>query len=428
MAVPGSRHFLTLPRPSPLDNMYHRITNCRGCTGHELQKILAFGRMPLADGLRTQASSASEPRFPLTLVHCHACSLVQIRENVDTRILFGASYPYYASFCESWVEHCRQNAIELIDSRRLNGSSQVVEIACNDGYMLQHFRKRGISVLGVDPAPGPASAARQTGIDVREEFFTAQLASELYQEGITADVVIANNVLAHVPNLRGLVDGIARVLKSDGVAVIECPYLGDLITHCEFDTIYHEHHSYFSVTALSNLFRDRNLSLNDVRRIPTHGGSLRLYVEHVPNVKESVYELLAEEAHRGMAHYEFYRDFATRVETIQRRLRKMLSELKASGKSIAGYAAAAKGAMLLNSSKIADETLDFVVDLNRHKHGRFMPGSRLRVGDTRLLLDEQPDYVLLLAWNHKTEILNQQAEYRRRGGKFIVPIPSPVVV
>ena len=409
--------------------MYENSAHCRSCGGTDRVEVLSFGDMPLADGLLTSEQLAQpEHRFPLTLLFCKDCSLVQIRETVSPEILFGGDYPYFSSFSEGWLQHCRENALELIDLRQLDESSLVVELASNDGYLLRNFLERQVPVLGIDPAAGPAAAAREAGVDVVEDYFTKELAERLSSEGRRADVVIANNVLAHVADLTGFVEGIRILLKEHGVAVIEVPYVRDLIEHQEFDTIYHEHLCYFSVTALSKLFASRGLHLNHVRRLPTHGGSLRLYVEKHEAASEGLLRLLQEEKQLKLDDAEHYRDFAARVRVVQKELAELVQFLRRDGKTLAAYAAAAKGATLLNSAGIGTDLLDYVVDRNRHKHDKFMPGVHLPIYDTSRLLEEMPDYVLLLAWNHKQEIFEQQAEYLQRGGRFIVPIPWPEVV
>jgi SAM-dependent methyltransferase len=327
------------------------------------------------------------------------------------------------------VAHCRDNAVELIETRKLGPSHRVIEIASNDGYLLRNYSARGIPVLGIDPAAGPAAVARRNGIPTREEFFGRDMAEALSAEGIRADVIHANNVLAHVADLTGVVDGIRILLTDNGVAVIEAPYVRDLIDHCEFDTIYHEHLCYFSVTAISRLMARQGLVLTDVRRLTTHGGSLRLYVQRTGAPSPAVERLLNEEQKLGVDRADFYRDFAVRVRSIQTTLKALLESLKKGGQRIAGYAVSAKGAILLNSSGIDGRLIDYVVDRSPYKQGKAMPGVHLRVYDpARLLEAPAPDYLLLLAWNFKDEIMEQQAEYRKRGGKFIVPIPEPAIV
>src|SRR5688572_12569885 len=394
--------------------MYKTISACRGCGRSTLREILALGDMPLSNGLLSDSQlSQEEPKIPLTVVFCPACSLVQIRETVDPRVLFSPDYPYFSSVSDAWVGHCRDNALELIGSRNLGPSSRVVEIASNDGYLLRNYAERGIPVLGIDPASGPAAVARQNGIPTREAFFGPDLARTLVDEGIQADVIHANNVLAHVADLIGVVNGMRTLLTDHGVAVIEVPYVRDLIDHCEFDTIYHEHLCYFSVTAVSRLIAQQGLVLQDVRRLPTHGGSLRLYVQRSGSPSVAVVRLLDEERELGVDRAGFYEDFAARVRSIQTTLKELLESIKARGERIAGYAVSAKGAILLNSSGIDGRLLDYVVDRSPHKQGKAMPGVHLRVYDpVKLLEPPSPDYLLLLAWNFKDEIMQQQKEYR----------------
>ena len=410
--------------------MYKNIDGCRACGATDLVNILAFGDMPLANSLLSeQQLRVKEPHFPLTVVFCPACSLVQLRETVAAEILFPDDYPYFSSVSDAWVSHCRDNALELIETRQLGQSSLVLEIASNDGYLLKNYKERGIPVLGVDPAAGVAEVARKIGIPTRVEFFGRSVAEALAAEGVRADVIHANNVLAHIADLRGVVDGLRILLNDTGVAVIEVPYLRDFIDHCEFDTIYHEHMCYFSVTAASRLFARQGLMLTDVRRLPTHGGSLRMFVQRSGPPSGAVRRLLAEEEAIGVGSESYYQDFATRVRSVQTSLVSLLESLKADGKRIAGYAVSAKGAILLNSAGVDGRLVDYLVDRSPHKQGKFMPGIHLPIYHPEKILEAPiPDYLVLLAWNLKDEIMRQQQEYQDRGGQFIVPIPFPQIV
>ena len=405
------------------------IDSCRSCGSPKLTSFLNLGTTPLADQLLTK-EQLGEPELvaPLDVVLCEECSLVQITETVSPEVLFCQNYPYFSSVSKALMKHFGDSARNLLETRGLGPDSLVVEAASNDGYLLKHFVEAGIPVLGIDPADGPAKKAQEAGVNTLNTFFTRELAEDLFEEGKRADVFLANNVLAHVADLNGFTAGVARLLDDDGIAVIECPYLLDLIEHCEFDTIYHQHLCYFSITSLVNLFQRHGLYLNDVVRTTIHGGSLRLFIEKKPNAGESVTKLLEKEARLGVANLRYYESFAARVEKLKTDLIAVLEEVKAQGKRIVGYGAAAKGCTLLSYCGVDSKYLDYIVDLSPMKQGLYFTGNRLKIEPPSKLLEDQPDSVMIIAWNFAEEIMRQQQAYRDQGGKFIVPVPEVRVV
>ena len=410
---------------------------CRSCNATGLMPILSLGETPLANSLLTRAQLYEpEPRFPLDLSFCPECSLVQITESVPPEDLFG-DYLYFSSFSDTMLSSAAAIALRLVGERGLGEHSLVVEVASNDGYLLQYYAEAGVPVLGIEPAANVAAVAEsERGIPTRVEFFGEDAAKGLVSEGIRADVIHANNVLAHVPDLNGVVEGFAQLVKPDGVVVVEAPYLVDFVDRIEFDTIYHEHLCYFSLTALDSLFARHGLTIVDAERLPIHGGSLRIFAtpasagsgEGTAGRSVPVSDLLEQEAEWGVSGFAVYSGFAEAVALVRTQLRTLLAELKARGGRIAGYGASAKGSTLLNYCGLGAETLDFIVDRSTFKQGLYTPGTHLPILDPSELLDAMPEYVLLLTWNFAEEIVRQQAEYLRRGGRFVVPVPRPRVL
>lgn len=402
--------------------------NCRSCGNAELVEILSLGTTPLANSLVDAINlQVDEAAYPLDLVYCRSCTLVQITESIPPEALF-TSYVYFSSFSDTMLTHAEKLADDIIGSRQLTESSLVIEIASNDGYLLKNYVKRGIPVLGIDPAENVVDTAARNGVRTLCNFFTLDFAQRLVASGSQADVVHAHNVLAHVPDLNGFIAGIRALLKPSGVAIIEVPYVLDLLERLEFDTIYHEHLSYFSLTALFELCSRQQLYIFDVQRIAIHGGSLRISLSLEPSSSPAVQQVLQQEAEWGVRDLHPYMGFAERVAQLGHTLRKLLYGLKSGGARIAAYGASAKGSTLLNHYKIGTGILDYVVDRSMTKVGLYTPGTHLHIFDPTKLLRDLPDYTLLLTWNFADEILNQQAEYRARGGTFIVPIPNIVLV
>lgn len=399
---------------------------CRSCGSDRLRPFLSLGKTPLADNLvPPDRLGDEEPCFPLDVAFCPACTLVQITEEVPAHQLFVDNYLYFSSFSDALVEHARTHVDALVEARGLGSHSFVVELASNDGYLLQSFLPHGVRVLGVDPAPGQAQAARAAGVPTVEEFFGLEVARRLREEHGPADVIVANNVMAHVPQLNDFVAGIAELLADDGLVTVENPWVRDLVDHGEFDTIYHEHFYYYSCTAVDALVRRHGMFLNHVEHFPgLHGGTLRWHVGKQERVSAQARAFLEGERRDGVCEFGYYADFASRVERTRADLLALLSGLKAQGSTIAAYGAAAKGSTLANFVGLGTHLVDFVVDRNTWKQGLHMPGTHQPIRPVEALLEEQPDYCLLLAWNFADEIRSQQREYVARGGRFIQPVPA----
>lgn len=404
---------------------------CRSCNSSKILPILDLGKVPLANALlsKEDLSNADASRYPLELVFCQDCSLVQITETVPPEQLF-SHYLYFSSFSETMLSHAKSLVERLIGEFNLSQDSFVIEVASNDGYLLKNYQENDIPILGIEPAENIAKVAEENGIPTLVEFFNADVAKKLKSEGKQADIIHAHNVLAHVADLRGFVEGLSILLKDTGRAVIEAPYAETMFDKLEFDTIYHEHLCYYSLTALQNLFAQYGLIVADVKLVPLHGGSLQLYVakEAFAQPSRAVQMMIADEVAWGVENYETYQDFQQRVEHLKDVLTGVLSDLKQAGKRIAVYGASAKGSTLMNYFGLTAETLEYVVDRSSVKQGYFTPGNQLPIYAPEKLVEDMPDYVLLLTWNFEAEILQQQAEYRQRGGRFIVPVPDVRIV
>lgn len=406
-----------------------RVTACRSCGSTDLHEVLDLGTTPVANALVTPGTEGPDPSYPLAIVFCGSCALVQLGFVLPAGAIFDEEYPYYSSFSDALCRHAAAHVESLIARRGLGPDALAVEVASNDGYLLKNFVAAGIRAVGIDPSPGPAAAAVAIGVPTIVDFFGRAAARAIVAEHGRADVIVANNVMAHVPDLDDFVGGFAELLADDGVLTVENPSVRAMIEHCEFDTIYHEHYCYYSCTSVDALMRRHGLHLNDVEFFPDlHGGTLRWYVERTPNRTARCQAELDREAADGMASVAYYEQFAAQVQACQQSLRDLLDGLHAEGRSVVAYGAAAKGATLLNSTGIDTSRVAYVVDRNVHKQHKLMPGCRLPVHPVERLLEDQPDYVLLLAWNFAKEIVAQQAEYAARGGRFVVPVPTAHVL
>lgn len=403
---------------------------CLGCGAVAPPIFLDLGRTPLANSyLPTEADCGAENTFPLAVAYCASCHLVQLAETVPPSKMF-SEYAYFSSYSESFLEHARVMAESYIDRFGLAAGSRVLEIASNDGYLLQYFKRRDIAVLGVEPAGNIARAARKHGIPTLECLFEPAAVPAVMKEFGQADLVVGNNVLAHVPGINGFLSAVGACLKPSAAAVFEFPYLRDLLEKVEFDTIYHEHVFYYSLSAVRNLARRAGLELWDVLRQPVHGGSLRVFLQHpgAHPIESRVDAMLNEEAVIGLTGSARYASFGQQVGALKNHILSMLGELKRGGQRIAAYGAPAKGNTLLNYCGISRDLIEFTVDRSPHKQGKLLPGSHLPILPPEELVARMPDYAIILPWNIADEIIGQQGAYLRAGGKFIVPVPSPRVI
>jgi hypothetical protein len=409
--------------------MYVLRSTCRSCGGSDLELVLSLGELPLPDALLLPAQlEESEQRYPLDVAFCRDCALVQLMQTVSPGEMYDERYRYLSASEPGYLAHLADLAEQLIRQRGLDGNSYVIEAGSNDGSLLRFFQARGVPTLGIEPAPWPAAEARRAGIATLPAFFTRERANQLAAEGRKANVFLANQVLSSVPDTHGFLAGIRRLLEDDGVAVFEVPYVSDLIRGSAFHAIDHEHLCYFSVTSLARLFEDAGLKLNHVEHTAVHGGSLRVFASRTRQTDASVRQFLDEEAAAGIGSGEYYAGFGWQVELVRARLLAFLRELKTERKSIVGYGASTTGSTMLNYCGVDENYLDYVVDRNTQKQGRFMPGVHLPVLNPDRLVSNRPDYVLLLDWSASEEVLSQQETYRGLGGRFIVPIPEPAII
>lgn len=399
---------------------------CSGKPG--LVPVLDLGLIPNSNSLVAPADAwKQEMRWPLELAFGPETALCQIVTSVPREILFNADYPYFSSVSQWLLDHSRDHALELMQTRGLGPDSLVVELASNDGYLLKNFVAAGVPVLGIDPAPKQVDEANRIGVTSICAFFGEDLGNRLRAEGKAADVILANNVVGHVSDQNDFVAGMAAMLKDDGVVVVEFPYVRHLIDRLEFDTIYHEHFCYFSCTSARNLFARHGLHLNDVKEVAIHGGTIRLSFGKTPAPTDRLRAMLAEEERIGLTTPTYYADFGARVRRLRGQVRALLTDLKRQGKTIAAYGAAAKGTIALNYFGLDDSVIDFAVDLSPHKQGRLMPGVRVPIRHPDALMQERPDYVVILAWNFAPEIMRQQRAYTEAGGRFITLVPEPTI-
>lgn len=405
---------------------------CRFCQNPLNTTFADLGMSPLANSyVPKEKLQHMEPFYPLHVYVCEKCFLVQLNEFQSPEHIF-VDYAYFSSFSDSWLKHCKEYSDLMVKRFGLDSSSLVIEVASNDGYLLQYFKEKNIPVMGIEPAANVAKVAEQKGIPTLTKFFGKKTALGLVAQGKQADLLLGNNVLAHVPDLHDFVSGMKTLLKRDGVITMEFPHLLRLIKENQFDTIYHEHFSYLSFLVVENVFAKHGLTLFDVQQLPTHGGSLRIYARHEEDetkpITDQVGELRDQEIKEGLSSLETYTSFSRQVCETKRKLLSFLIDAKGQGKSIVGYGAAAKGNTLLNYCGVGTDFIDYTVDRSPHKQNQYLPGSHIPIYSPDKVRETKPDYLLILPWNIKDEIMTQMAHIREWGGKFVVPIPQASVL
>jgi SAM-dependent methyltransferase len=408
------------------------LSNCRSCGAPLTQTVVDLGLSPISNAFIKPENAASGDMFyPLHAMVCQDCWLVQLRDATPADAHFHDDYVYFSSYSSSWLDHARRYVVAMTQRFALGPNSRVMEIASNDGYLLQYFVQAGVPCLGVEPSSNTAAAAREAGVESREVFFGRQTAQALRDEGWQVDLLIGNNVLAHVPDINDFVGGMPVVLKPEGVITLEFPHLLRLLEENQFDTLYHEHYSYLSLTALQPILARAGLRVFDIGRLPTHGGSLRVFGCHERAsyaATPAVQACLDEESAKGLASPSRYAGFADRVKQAKRDLLSFLIEARRAGKTVAAYGAAAKGNTLLNYCGAGPDLIDYVVDRNPAKQGKLLPGTRIPVLPTEAVYSTRPDYLLILPWNIKDEVMDQMEAIRSWGGQFVVAIPETVVL
>lgn len=403
------------------------MSRCRSCGFPLKETFVDLGMHPLSNAyIKPERLNRMEAFYPLHAFVCGKCFLVQIEEFESPEAIF-SDYAYFSSYSDIWLKHCENYVEAMTGCFGLNNSSKVIEIASNDGYLLQYFKKRNIPILGIEPARNVAKVAQERGIPTEVNFFGVKTANELVSKGIQADLLLGNNVLAHVPNLNDFVAGMKIVLKEKGVITMEFPHLLSLMEKNQFDTIYHEHFSYFSFAVVEQVFAKHGIILFDVEELATHGGSLRIYGCHDKNkehlVSANIDNLRMREIEAGLDKINVYREFSPKVKLIKCELLQFLIQAQKDGKSVVGYGAAAKGNTLLNYCGIGTDFISYVVDRSPHKQGCYLPGTHMPICSLDKIKETRPDYVLILAWNLKDEIMSQMTHIREWGSKFVVPIP-----